>query len=123
MYKLTILFRTPPDISAFEHEWAHRFVPLSEAMPKILRVEVSNIDGGPEGPSEFYKIHEFYFIDRETMDSAMNSPEGTRAGQALNTFAPGLFTLLFAESLEDTVRRPLLPVEPEAPAGDAGPSG
>ena len=104
MYKLTILFRTPPDISEFEHEWAHLFVPLAEAMPGILRVEVSTVDGSPDGPSEFYKMHEFYFEDRAAMDAAMNSEKGTRAGGMLNAMARGRFTIVFSEVLEDIVR-------------------
>src|SRR5574341_597815 len=104
MYKLTILFRTPPDIANFEHDWAHTFIPFAEAMPGILRVEVSNVDGGPDGPSEFYKIHELYFESREAMDKAMNSEKGTRAGYARNTFARGLFTITFSDVLEDIVR-------------------
>lgn len=122
MYKLTILFRTPPDISQFEHDWAQDFVPLAEAMPAVLRVEVGNVDGGPDGPSEFYKMHEFYFIDREAMDRAMNSDEGTRAGQALNRLAPGLFAILFCESLEDVVRPKLPPYETEPTAPPAEPT-
>jgi uncharacterized protein (TIGR02118 family) len=104
MYKLSILFRAPADIPRFEHDWAHTFVPLAEAMPGILRVAVSNIDGGPDGPAPFYKSHEFYFESRAAMDTAMNSESGVRAGYALNQFAPGLFTILFCEVLEDIVR-------------------
>jgi uncharacterized protein (TIGR02118 family) len=115
MYKFTILFRTPPDIAKFEHDWAHTFVPFAEAMPGIVRVEVSTIDGGPDGASEFYKSHEFYFDTREAMDKAMNSEKGVRAGVALNTIAKGIFTILFAEVLEDIVRPGGQPPELQIP--------
>ena len=104
MYKLTILFRNPPDLAKFEHDWAHTFVPFAEAMPGILRVEVSSIDGGPDGSAEFHKIHELYFESRAAMDRAMNSEKGTRAGMALNALAPDLFVILFSEVHEDIVR-------------------
>ena len=104
MYKLSILFAAPPDIPKFEHEWAHTFVSFAEAMPGILRVAVSTVDGGPDGPAPFYKIHEFYFESRAAMDKAMNSEKGTRAGMALNIIAKGLFTILFSEVLEDIVQ-------------------
>lgn len=104
MYKLTILFRNPPDLARFEYDWAHSFVPFVESMPGILRVEVSTIDGGPDGPADFHKAHEFYFESREAMDKAMNSEKGTRAGMALNAIASGLFTILFAEVHEDIVQ-------------------
>jgi uncharacterized protein (TIGR02118 family) len=116
MYKLTILFRTPPDTDKFEDEWAHTFVPLSETMPGVLRVEVSNVEGGPDGPSEFYKIHEFYFIDQAAMERAMNSAEGTRTGHALNALAYGRFSLLFSTSFEDVVVPKLQPEEPSPTA-------
>ena len=118
MYKLTILFRTPPDISKFEHDWAHTFVPFAEAMPGILRVEVGTVDGGPDGPSPFHKIHEFYFESRETMDKAMNSEKGTRAGIALNTLAKGSFTIMFADVLEDIVREGGKPPELQTPTAN-----
>lgn len=116
MHKLTILFRTPPDISAFEEAWSHNFVPFAEAMPGILRVEVSHIEGSPTGPAEFYKTHEFYFADRATMDAALRSDSGTRAGYTLRQFAHGLYTLLFADVMEDVVRPGGTPPELKRPA-------
>ena len=120
MYKLTILFKLPTDLPRFEREWANSFVPLVESMPGVLRIEVSTIDGGPEGPAPFYKIHELYFTSRAEMDEAMNSHTGMRAGYTLNLFAKGLFTILFAEALEDIVRpagRPPEALEPTPPSG------
>lgn len=104
MYKLTILFTTPPDIPKFEDDWAHKFLPFAEAMPGVVRLEVSNVEGGPDGPSPYYKIHEFYFQNREAMDKGMNSEKGAQAGLALNTVAKGLFTIMFSDVLEDIVR-------------------
>jgi uncharacterized protein (TIGR02118 family) len=113
MYKLTILFRHPPDLAKFEDDWADKFVHFSEQMPGVIRIEVSTIDGGPGGPAEYYKIHELYFADRAAMDKAMHSEKGVRAGNALQIIAPGLYTLLFADVTEDVVRAEGYP--PEAP--------
>jgi len=118
MYKLSILFRAPSDIPTFEHDWANTFVPLAEAMPGILRVAVSNIDGGPDGPAPFYKSHEFHFENRAAMDAAMNSEAGMRAGHALNAIATGLFTILFCEVLEDIVRESGKPPEQQLPTSN-----
>ena len=115
MYKLTILFRPPPDIAKFEHDWAHTFLPLAEAMPGILRIAVSAIDGGPDGPAEFYKAHEFYFENRAAMDNAMNSEKGTQAGLALNTIAKDIFMIMFSEVLEDILRPGGQPPEMQIP--------
>lgn len=103
MYKLTVLFRNPPDITKFEEGWP-AFVIAAEAMPGVLRVEVSSGLSGPEGLAEFYKIHEFYFENRAALDGAMISEPGTLAGHALQALAPGGYILLFADVQEDIVR-------------------
>lgn len=112
MFKLTIIFRNPPNIPEFEKKWAKQFVPFAEKMPGILRIEVSNIVGEPTGASEYYKLHEFYFATREAMDKAMHSDMGNRAGQALQVIAPNIATLLFADVMEDIVREQGKPPEP-----------
>lgn len=114
MYKLTILFNTPPDLAKFEQDWAMTFLPFAEAMPGILRIEVSTVDGGPDGPANIHKIHEFYFESREAMDKAMHSDKGTRTGAILNAIAPKRFTLLFAEVHEDVVQAAGRPPEASA---------
>jgi uncharacterized protein (TIGR02118 family) len=111
MYKLTILFRHPPDLLQFENDWADKFVQFADAMPGVIRIEVSTIDGGPTGPAEFHKIHEYYFADRAAMDKAMHSEKGVRAGNALQVIAPGLYTLIFADVTEDIVRAAGAPPE------------
>ena len=110
MYKLTILFRHPPDLAKFEETWPD-FVHFAESMPGVLLVEVSSNLASPEGHAEFYKIHEFYFADRAAMDKAMMSEKGVRAGGVLQVLAPGNYILLFAEAQEDLPRPPVEPPE------------
>lgn len=114
MYKLTILFQHPDNLETFEYDWAHKFVPIAEKMPGILRIEVSTVDGGPDGPSKYHKLHEFYFESRETMDEAMLSDKGTQTGLRLNAIAKDKFTILFAEVHEDILREGGTPPETEA---------
>jgi uncharacterized protein (TIGR02118 family) len=104
MYKLSILFRQPPNLEQFEYDWANKFVPQAEKMPGILRIAVSSVDGSPDGPAEFYKIHEFYFENRAAMDAAMNGDKGARTGLFLNSIARGHFSILFSEVHEDILR-------------------
>ena len=111
MYKLTILFRQPRDPAQFDKDWTEKFVPAADEMPGVLRIEVSHIDGGPTGPAEYHKMHEFYFADRTAMDNAMHSQKGVLAGNALQAIAPGLYTLLFADVSEDIVRPAGFPPE------------
>jgi len=116
MYKLTILFQHPDNLDSFEYDWAHKFVPIAEKMPGILRIEVSTVDGGPEGASKYHKLHEFYFESREAMDEAMLSEKGTQAGLRLNAIANGKFSILFSEVHEDIVRAGGAPPESETQA-------
>lgn len=104
MYKLTILFQHPDNLETFEYDWAHKFVPIAEKMPGIVRIEVSSVDGGPEGASKYHKLHEFYFESRAAMDEAMLSDKGTKAGLYLNALAKGKFSILFSEVHEDILR-------------------
>ena len=62
MYKLTILFHKPTtleDEQSFEAVWTFDFIPYVEKMPELKRIEVSLIQGTPDGASQFYKMHEF----------------------------------------------------------------
>lgn len=101
MYKLVALFKRPADPAAFEHRWAHEFVPLAERMPGIRRIAVSHTQGGPAGPTPFYLTHEFFFDTLDEVRAAMASPEGQAAGRCLMTIAPDDVTLYFAEHLEE----------------------
>lgn len=111
MYKMTILFRHPPDAAKFENDWSNSFVPVAEAMPGIRRVAVSHVMGGPTGSAPYYKLHEFFFDDRDALDHALTSEKGVRAGQALMAIAGNLATILFADVLEED-RDPLPSIAP-----------
>ncbi len=103
MYKLTILFYKPAtleDEQSFEAVWTFDFIPYVEKMPELKRIEVSIVQGGPDGVSEFYKMHEFYFESRAAMDHALNSDMGMRAGYALQKFPKGSYKLIFSDVME-----------------------
>ena len=100
MYKFTILFLTPPDPESFEAVWAFNFIPYIEKMPELKRIEVSIIQGTPDGASQFYKMHEFYFESRAALDRALNSDMGMRAGYELQKFPKGSYKLLFSDVME-----------------------
>jgi uncharacterized protein (TIGR02118 family) len=70
-------------------------------MPGIRRVSVSRVIGGPAGEVDLHLVHEFYFNDLESLQSAMASPAGQEAGRALMAFAAEEATLCFSEHLEE----------------------
>ncbi|HAJ05286.1 MAG TPA: EthD family reductase [Chloroflexi bacterium] len=101
MYKMTILFNTPENINDFEERWSQQFIPIAEQMPGVQRITVSHIEGEPKGKSEYYKIHEFQFANKPSLDHALNSEKGVQAGKALMKFAGNITTILFSESFEE----------------------
>ncbi len=105
MYKLIILFRTPKDIGKFEEDWSHKFVPFADAMPGVLRVEISTFEQDLTMPLIFYKTHELYFASRAALDEALNSDAGKQAGKALQKMAQGGYQLLLADVLEEDRQR------------------
>lgn len=80
-------------------------MPRAERMPGLRRVSVSRVHGGldPKSP-RLYLIHELYFDDRESLETAMASEAGQKAGAILVAIAGERAQLLFAEHQEDIPR-------------------
>ena len=105
MIKLTILYRHPADIDAFEQHYAQIHIPLVEKIPGLRKTEWTRFLAAPGGAAPYYMMYELYFDNRETYEAAMASDENRAAGQDLMSFALDLVTLMLAESYEDEVRR------------------
>ncbi len=101
MYKMTLLFRKPEDPERFEEQWTRMFLPFAERMPGVERVTVSHVIGEPDGTSDYYRMHEFFFADQKALDHALTSEKGLQAGNVLMTFASEITTILFSEVFEE----------------------
>jgi len=101
MYKMTLLFRKPAEPDRFEEQWTRLFLPFAERMPGVARITVSHVVGEPEGTSDYYRMHEFYFADRKALDHALTSKKGKQAGNVLMTFASEITTIFFSEVFEE----------------------
>jgi uncharacterized protein (TIGR02118 family) len=97
MVKLTIFFRQPADVEAFEAHFANRHVPLIAAMPNVIRTSVARAIGAPRGPAPYYLIHDVYFADMAALNYALNSKQGREAGADLMAFARDIVALMFSE--------------------------
>jgi uncharacterized protein (TIGR02118 family) len=132
MVKLTIFFRQPADVEAFEQHFANRHVPLVAAMPNVIRTSVSRALGAPRGPAPYYLIHDIYFADMAALNYALNSAQGRAAGADLMAFARDIVSLMFSEvwgeesppasATRDTPAQGDAPPHPPppAPAGQTG---
>jgi uncharacterized protein (TIGR02118 family) len=100
MVKLSILFMHPEDPQTFEERYNYNLA-LLENMPGIKRRQACMVLGGPGGKSPYYRILEFYFEDFESLDAALLSTEGRKAGADLMTFAAKKVDLVFSEVFEE----------------------
>lgn len=101
MVKFAIQFHTPADLPTFETAY-NDFLALVERMPNITRRQVNSVLGSPTGDTPLYRILEVYFSDYPQLDAALKSTAGQEAGAELRRFAPGSFTMFFAEVYEES---------------------
>ncbi|KAA3647915.1 MAG: EthD family reductase [Chloroflexi bacterium] len=95
--KLLALYATPKDSEAFEKAYFETHVPLIEKVPGLLSVKVTRINRVVVGKRAPYMVTEMEFADKEARKAGLNSPEMAAAGENLDSFAEGLYTLCFAE--------------------------
>lgn len=100
MYKFMMIFYHPTDQETFENSY-NDLLALVERMPDILRRQVINVTGGPQGKSRYFRILEVYFQDQATMQAALMSPAGQEAGGQIMTFPPESFEMIFADVYEE----------------------
>jgi uncharacterized protein (TIGR02118 family) len=100
MVKFMILFRKPKDIGAFENSY-NDFLALVERMPDIIRRQVVDVFGSPQGEAPFYRLLEVYFDSPETMQTSLRSPAGQEAGKQLAGFPAKSTEMMFAEVYEE----------------------
>ena len=77
MVKLTVLHYPPTDVDAFNEHYINVHVPLSRAVPGVIRSEITMIDATLQGEaSPYHLIYEIFYESREAMMAGLSSPEG-----------------------------------------------
>jgi len=95
--KLVAMYRKPADVSAFEAHYKEIHTPLARKMPGLKKMEVAHFTGSPGGEPKFYMMAELYFDNKESMMSAMGSPEGKAAAKDVMSFAGDILHMMFAD--------------------------
>ncbi len=103
MYKLIILIEPDIDAEAFFDGWP-QFLALAEQMPGLKREVSSPVHRRLFGNLEYLMAFELIFDSEKAFDDALASPEGTAAGQMLQTITKGKVTLLTASHLEESIK-------------------
>ena len=103
MYKLVILFLPPLAWASYEPGW-QKFLGLAEQLPGLRKEAVGEMEELLFGPPSmnYKKIHELFFDSREDLEAALKSEEGQKAGQWLQSFTQGRFSLMIAKHMEAT---------------------
>lgn len=83
------------------------FLMKLEALPGLRRKAVSDVYGSMRGPSPYATVVEATFDSREAMEAALVSATGVEAGHALLSFAGQDAIVLYADTLEESIARPL----------------
>jgi uncharacterized protein (TIGR02118 family) len=103
MYKLVVIFFQPYVMETFDQGW-QKFLGLVEQMPGLKKEAIADVEQTVFGPS-FYnvkKVHELYFDSRESLEEALASEAGQKAGQWLHSFTQGKFLSLITKHMEAT---------------------
>ncbi len=95
MVKLVALYRQPADTEAFDKAYFETHMPLIKKVPGLHNTTISRFTRTVMGEG-FYLMAEMYFSDTDALKAAMKSPEMAAAGENLDGFAKGLYTLMFA---------------------------
>ena len=94
--KLVALYKEPADPAAFDEAYFNTHLPLIEQVPGLQRTVITRFTRTIMGDG-YYLMAEMTFADKDSLKTAMKSPEMAAAGENLNGFAAGLATLMFAE--------------------------
>lgn len=95
--KLIALYAKPDDVEAFNTAYFDTHVPLIEKVPGLQSMHVSkHVRTITSGKAPFM-ITEMRFADKESLVAALNSPEMAAAGENLDSFTKGRYTLMMAE--------------------------
>jgi len=102
MNQLLILIPMNVDLQAFDEGWP-TFLENAEKMPGLLRESVTHIDRCLYGQNFLQRVYCFYFPDQKTLEQALLSPAGEKAGRILHQISGGNVILLNGEIKEDSL--------------------
>jgi uncharacterized protein (TIGR02118 family) len=93
--KLVALYKQPTDPGAFDEAYFHTHIPLIKKLPGLQKTVVTRFTRTLMGDG-YYLMSEMHFADEAALKVAMKSPEMAAAGENLDGFAKGTYTLMFA---------------------------
>lgn len=92
--KLIALYNHPVDPEAFDKAYFGTHIYLVQKVPGLLQTKITRLRASMRG-ADYYLMAELHFADEAAFKAGMNSPEMAAAGENLDSFAGGAYTLLF----------------------------
>lgn len=93
--KLVALYKQPTDPEAFDRAYFDTHIPLIKKLPGLQKTVITRFTRSIMGDS-YYLMAEMHFADEGALKAAMKSPEMAAAGENLDGFAKGMYSLAFA---------------------------
>jgi len=97
--RLVALYKEPADKAAFDEKYFGTHLPLIEKVPQIQKTEIVRAKRTVVG-DRFYLMATMHFENEEALKACMKSPEMRAAGENLEGFASGLYTLMICEDVK-----------------------
>lgn len=96
MPKLIALYKQPADPEAFDKVYFETHLPLIRKVPGMKGTQITRFTRSLGGDA-YYLMAEMDFADEAALKTAMKSPEMAAAGANLDSFAKGMYSLMFGE--------------------------
>ena len=104
MFKFTTIYHKVDDTETLEEFFSGTHLPLAEALPNLVKRELSRIVRKPGGRSRFHLMFELYFESETDFEAAIATETGIQLIQALTPWAEArIITWYFSESFEEDV--------------------
>lgn len=101
-YQLIILIPLTVEIQAFDEGWPE-FLQSAEKMPGLIMESVIRIDNCLYGQNFLRRMYSFSFEDKSSLEKALISPPGEKAGDILHRITQGNLILLSGEYKQDSL--------------------
>jgi hypothetical protein len=102
-YQLLILIPLTVEIQSFDEGWPE-FLKTAEKMPGLIQESVNRIDNIIYGQNHLRRIYSFSFKDRSSLEQALLSPDGEKAGKLLHKITKGNMILLGGDYKQDSLK-------------------
>jgi len=93
--KLVALYKQPSDPAVFDQAYFETHIPLIKKLPGLQNMAITRFTRTLLGDG-YYLMAEMHFADEAALKVAMKSSEMAAAGENLDGFAKGMYTLMFA---------------------------